>query len=85
MTYIFWSILAAFYLALSLVTIVVCRPIFKRFKEITETPMGNFLETESGRTIWIEGLFIRAFKAIIITDIIGFFVSAAAAVVSAIL
>ena len=36
-----------------------------------------------GQSIWIEGLFIKAFKAIIITDIFGFIIAAVAAVISA--
>ncbi|MFC1950172.1 hypothetical protein ACFLWD_00715 [Chloroflexota bacterium] len=83
MNCLFWSVLAGFYLVLAIVSIIVSRPIFRDFKEIVKHGGGSGLQTKNGKLIWFEGLFIRAFKAIIITDIVGFFLATAAAVISA--
>ena len=57
MVCVFWSVLAGFYLALSIVTIIVSIPIFRRFKEIVEAEVGFSLHTENGQSIWMDSLY----------------------------
>ncbi len=79
---LFWSVLALFYLGLAIVTLVMGRPVLKGLSVLGED--GDTLVSYSPGTgkVGLESLLHRAFKAIIITDIIGFILAAIAAGIS---
>ena len=79
---LFWFILALFYLALAIVTFVGSRPIKYMFAQLAKEGADSVLETAEGEEISLNDNIYRAYKSIIITDIIGFVLAAVAAVVS---
>lgn len=77
---IFWSVLALFYLALSIFTYFAGRTLLKHLKIMTKS--GDTLIYEEN--IGLESTLYHAFKTITIVDIIGFFLAALAAIASVI-
>lgn len=78
---LFWSVIALFYLALAIVTYVMGRRVLKCIRVLGGD--GDTLVSWSKETgeVGLESTLHRAFKAIIITDIIGFTLAAAAAII----
>jgi len=82
---VFWIAIAVLYLALAVVTYVVGKPVLKGLAALTKD--GNSLVSylPGKGEIGLESLLHRAFKAIVITDVVGFIVAAIAAAISPIL
>ncbi len=78
---IFWAILAALYLSLAIVTYVLSRPVLKKLALLKETDALVSYDKQ-GKEVGLESTLYRAFKAIIITDTIGFVLAAFAAGIS---
>jgi hypothetical protein len=81
---IFWSVTALFLFALSVVTgIELCRLRQKLSKLEDMSPTG--ISNGKGEFVPVETVIYKVLKAILITDIIGFLVTTAAAIASAII
>jgi hypothetical protein len=83
MTCIFWSIVAALYLTLAIVTWVKSKPIKKALYALTQP--GDSLTSYSDKLkkeVGLESTLRSAYNAIIITESIGFVLAAIAAVIS---
>ena len=77
---IFWSVIALFYFALSIVTLIALRKLKRDFSRLDDiSPSGIF--NDKGKVVAVETTLYKALKAILITDILGFLVAAAAAIV----
>jgi len=79
--YVFWGVLALFYLVLAIVTYKKGRPVLKTLGELEDTikypdPKGK------EEPVGLESLLYKAFKPIFITDVIGFILATVAAVIS---
>lgn len=82
---LFWSVLALFYLLLTIVTFISSRPIKKNLAELAQEGPDSSLETIEGKEISLNETLYRAYKNIIITDMIGFALAAAAAIIETII
>ena len=80
---IFWSVLALFYLGLAIATFVSSRPIQKDFASLAEEGPDLYLTLKNSKEVSLNRNLHRAYKAIIITDVIGFILAAAASIISA--
>jgi hypothetical protein len=83
MTYIFWSILAALYLTLAIVTWIKSKSVKKALYALTQP--GDSLVSHSNelkKDVGLESTLYAAYKAIIGTEIAGFVLAAIAAIVS---
>lgn len=78
---LFWSVLALFYLALATVTFITTRPIQRNLATIKKQ-IDMTANNEKGETISQGETLYRAFKGMTLTDIIGFILAAAAAIMS---
>ena len=81
---IFWSVLAALYAALAFVTWLASKPV-KRELALHVKYAGIVNEDEKGKQVALESTLQKAFKGIIITDIVGFSLACIAAILSIIL
>jgi hypothetical protein len=80
---VFWSLIAALYLALAIITWVSSRSVIKALAALM-TP-GDSLKSYSHKLkkeVGLESTLYAAYKTIIITEIIGFVLAAIAAVIS---
>jgi hypothetical protein len=85
MQFLFWIVIAVFYLALAITTWINSRPI-KEALAALKTP-GDSLVSYSDKMkkeVGLESTLYAAYKTIIITDIIGFVLAAGAAGISVI-
>jgi hypothetical protein len=80
----FWLVLALFYLALTIVTFIMSRPIRKKLEALVQEGPDSSLQTTEGKEISLNQTLFSAYKSIIITDMIGFFLAALAAIVETI-
>ena len=78
---IFWSVIALFYFALTIVTgIALCKLKQDLSKLDDISPSG--IINKRGEVVPVESTLYKALKAILITDILGFLAATAAAIVS---
>ena len=83
MSIVFWVILAAFYLALAIVTWVKGRLVIKALYALMQPgDSGTSYSEELKREVGLESTLHAAYKTIIITEIAGFVLAAIAAIVS---
>ena len=80
----FWLVLALFYLALAVVTFIKSRPIKRDLAGLAQEGPDSFLQTTGGKEISLNKTLSSAYKSIIITDMMGFFLAAIAAIVETI-
>jgi hypothetical protein len=78
----FWVVLAFLYLALAVGTWLISRPIEKAFALLKEPGDTLVSLDKSGKEVGLESTLHKAYKTIIITDIVGFVLAAIAAVIS---
>ena len=78
----FWIILAGLYLILAIVTFLSGRAILKNFALLKQTDALISIN-ERGEEVGLESTLHRAYKAILMTDTIGFVFAALAAIISA--
>jgi len=76
---IFWLVIAIFYATLAIVTFITSKPLMKALKVMNKHEDSIIWEEEIG----LESLLNKAFRAIFITDMIGFALAAIAAIISA--
>ncbi len=81
-SFLFWVVLAIFYLVLALVTFLSSKPIKYMFAQLAKEGADSVLVTEEGNEISLNNNIYKAYKSIIITDIIGFILAAIAATLS---
>jgi hypothetical protein len=79
---LFWIVLALFYLILALITYISSRPIKYMFSKLAEEGADSVLEIREGEEISLNSTIYKAYKSIIITDIIGFILATVAAGIS---
>ena len=84
---LFWSVIALFYLVLAIVTYLMGKPVLKVLGGVSKAGDTIFYtdEEEKEEVVGLETLLHRAFKVIVITDVSGFILAAAAAIISAFL
>ena len=78
---IFWWILAALYLALAIITWCSSKPVLEKLALLGESDALVSTDTK-GVEVGFESTVHKAFRSIIITDIVGFFIAAFAAAIS---
>ena len=79
---VFWLVLALFYLVLAIVTYLSSKTIKKNLEILAQEGPDSSLETKEGKEISLNENLYRAYKAIIITDTIGFVLAAAATAIT---
>lgn len=78
---IFWSLLAIMYFVLSVITFLARKSLIKDLSTLDDmSPTGVY--NAQGKVVAVESRLYNALKAILITDIIGFFLAAIAAIIS---
>ena len=82
---IFCSVLALFYLSLAIITGIMGKPVLNKLSAL-KAPGDSLVSIieKTGEEVGLESTLHKAFKAIIITDIVGFILAAIAALLSAI-
>ncbi len=78
---LFWFVLALFYLSLAIVTFVTSRPIKSNLAQLAQEGPDLWVTTVEGKDVSLNENLYRAYKSIIITDIIGFLLAVAAAII----
>jgi len=78
----FWVVLGLFYLVLSLVVWKEGRPILKDLLLLKGFDALRSID-ENGREVGLESTLYKAYRGILITDIVGFALAAIAAVIAA--
>ena len=81
-----WLVIAGLYLALAIGTWLKSKPVRKAFAALKE-PRDSLVSysPELGKEVGLESTLYKAYKTIIVTDIVGFMLAAAAAGISFIL
>ncbi len=81
---IFWLVIAIFYATLAIVTYVMGKPVIEALVAL-KTPGDSLVSYSAklGKEVGLESTLHAAYKATIITDIIGFMLAAIAAIISA--
>jgi hypothetical protein len=79
---IFWIVIAVFYLSLAIVTYVTGKPVLRSLTLLSD-PGDSIVSYLPGKgEVGLESTVLRAFKAIVITDMAGFILAAMAAAIS---
>jgi len=79
----YWWVLAIFYFVLAIVTWVTSRPILSSFSALML--LGDSLvsyDKKQKKEVGLESTLRRAYKSLIITDVVGFVLASIAAIVS---
>lgn len=83
---IFWGVIALFYLVLAIVTYITGKPVLDALADAAKQGDTRVWVSEKRKQlIGQESLWHRAFKAIFITDVVGFILAAIAATIPALL
>lgn len=84
--FVFWIILSLFYLILAIFTFISSRPIKNNLALLSkEGPDSYVTDNKKGKDVSLNENLYRAYRNIIITDIVGFILAASASVISIIL
>jgi len=78
---VFWSVIAFFYFALTVVTGISLYKLKQDLSKLDEISPSGILN-KNGKVVAVESSLYKALKAILVTDILGFLAATAAAVTS---
>jgi len=85
MQFLFWVVIAVFYLALAIVTYLTGSDIIEDFRAIEKQRVTTSVAVseKKRKMVYFEPSLLKAFKSIIYTSVTGFVLAAIAAVISA--